>query len=83
MKFGNMKYDVSVGILDDKVFEVFVTSKKRSNDSDDIARDFGLVLSLALQHGCTFEEISSALGEKTFAGAVIQTIEEMMSVQET
>lgn len=78
IKYGNLRYHVSAGTdYDGKVLGVFVSSVKRSNDADDIARDFGLVMSLALQNGCTLSDISKSLGDATFAGAVIQQIEKM------
>jgi hypothetical protein len=58
-------YDVTAGFYDDgRVGEVFVTPRLKIKSGDlleAVARDYAILLSLALQHGCPLETIRAAL----------------------
>lgn len=76
MMHGGIEFHVSVGYAENgHVGEVFIGSDKRSGEVDVMARDFGLVLSLLLQHGCTVDVISAAVGKGSFLAKVIETVE--------
>lgn len=44
-----------------RIFEVFVTASTPGSAAEAAMRDAGLVLSLALQHGCTLQLIAQSL----------------------
>jgi hypothetical protein len=48
---------------------VFISNHKRGNASDIAARDAGIILSLALQHGCPVGTISRALSRNSDGSA--------------
>jgi ribonucleoside-diphosphate reductase alpha chain len=67
------------------VREAFICNHKRGNASDIAARDCGILISLALQHGCPIETIAHAISRNSdgstsgVAGAVIDIIAEQSS----
>ena len=71
-------YHVTVGYYADgkTVGEVFISTSKIGTLHDAAARDIAILMSLALQHGCTLETMRDALTREadgapsTIAGAV-------------
>ena len=62
MRFWNQPFTVTVGLYADGTpGEVFIESRKTGNDIESIARDAGVLLSLALQHGVSPETIRHAV----------------------
>lgn len=77
-----MNYILTIGVDQStlRINEVFVECSKRSNDMDDVARDFGLLLSIALQHGIPWEEIKEATknAEGTFLNTLVSEAEQLL-----
>ena len=76
-----MRYTVTVSRDHLRVVrEAFICNHKRGNASDIAARDCGILISLALQHGCPIETIARAISRNGdgsasgIAGAVIDII---------
>jgi hypothetical protein len=78
-RFGgqNAAYHLTIGYYPDgKLGEVFISTNKIGSQSDALARDIAILMSLALQHGCAMETMRDALtreanGEpSTIAGSV-------------
>jgi hypothetical protein len=62
IRFWNQPFTVTVGFyVDGTPGEVFIDSCKPGNDIQAIARDAGVLVSLALQHGVTLETIHHAM----------------------
>src|SRR6478672_12455790 len=62
LRLWNQVFTVTVGFYaDDTPGEVFIEGCKTGNDIQPIARDAGVLLSLALQHGVPPETISHAI----------------------
>ena len=62
MRFWNQPFTVTVGFYSDGApGEVFIDGGKTGNDIESIARDAGVLLSLALQHGVSPETIRHAV----------------------
>ena len=62
LKFWSQPFTVTVGFYADGTpGEVFVDACKTGNDIESIARDAGVLLSLALQHGVPPETIRHAI----------------------
>ena len=81
LRFRNQLFTVTVGFYADGTpCEVFIDGCKTGNDIQSIARDAGVLLSLALQHGTPIESIKHAvtrdgLGAPTsILGAIIDAI---------
>jgi hypothetical protein len=76
VRWGRMILSVSVGFYDDgRPGEIFIdTDRKRGSGIDIAARDVGLILSLALQHGCGLALIKSGVTGDSLAGAVIDAV---------
>jgi hypothetical protein len=85
MQFGklNTVFNVTVGYYDwqrRQVGEVFIAGTKAGSEMDAIARDSAVLLSLALQHGVSFDIIKHAITRNaqgapdTIVGAVIDRI---------
>jgi hypothetical protein len=81
LRFSNQPFTVTVGFhADGTPGEVFIHSCKTGNDIESIARDAGVLLSLALQHGVPPETISPAItrgasGEPaSILGAVVDAL---------
>ena len=80
-KFWNQPFTVTVGFYADGTpGEVFIDGCKTGNDIELIARDAGVLLSLALQHGVPPETIRHAITRgaseepASILGAVINSI---------
>lgn len=55
-------YQATLGFYDDdRLGEVFLNGTKIGTDTDIAVRDAAILLSFALQHGCTVETIRSAV----------------------
>ena len=66
LRFWNQSFTVTVGFYADGTpGEVFIHSCKTGNDIQSIARDAGVLLSLALQHGVLPETIRHAITSGT------------------
>ena len=81
LRFWNQPFTVTVGFYaDGKPGEVFIDSCKTGNDIESIARDAGVLLSLALQHGVPPETIRHAITRgaseepASILGAVVDSI---------
>ena len=62
MRFWNQPFTVTVGFYPDGTpGEVFIEGCKTGNDIQSIARDAGVLLSLALQHGTPIEIVRHAI----------------------
>jgi hypothetical protein len=86
VRFSNLPFTVTVGFYADGTpGEIFIDGRKTGNDIEAIARDAGVLLSLALQHGVPPETIHqpvtrSALGEPaSILGAIIDCISTNLS----
>jgi hypothetical protein len=57
-----LRYTATVGRFPDgKIGELFLSNRKSDSSADTAARDCGILLSLALQHGADLETIRRAL----------------------
>ena len=81
MRFWNQLFRVTVGFYPDGTpGEVFINGCKTGNDIQSIARDAGVLLSLALQHGVPPETIRHAVTRgaseepASILGAVVDSI---------
>ena len=81
LRFWNQLFTVTVGFYPDGTLgEVFVGVGKTGNDIQSIARDAGVLLSLALQHGVPPETIRHAVTRSaseepaSILGAVVDSI---------
>ena len=81
LRFWNQLFTVTVGFhADGTPGEVFIDGCKTGNDIQSIARDAGVLLSLALQHGVPPETIRHAITRgaseepASILGAVIDSI---------
>ena len=81
IRFWNQLFTVTVGFYPDGTpGEVFIDNCKTGNDIQSIARDAGVLLSLALQHGVLPETIRHAVtrgpsqGPASILGAVVDSI---------
>ena len=81
LRFWNQPFTVTVGFYADGTpGEVFIDSRKTGNDIESIARDAGVLLSLALQHGVSPETIRHAVirgaseEPASILGAVVDSI---------
>jgi hypothetical protein len=60
--FRGLFYTASLGLYEDgRPAELFLNCVKHSTDSDHDARDAAILISLALQHGATIDELASAM----------------------
>ena len=65
---------------DGRLAEVFIDAQKRDQLFDHLARDFAILISIALQHGVPFETMRKALTRdaqgtpQALAGAVLDAI---------
>jgi ribonucleoside-diphosphate reductase alpha chain len=61
-ELNNLRYMATISRFGDgRVGEVFLTNTKPSSQSDVNARDASIAASLALQHGCTVDELRRAV----------------------
>jgi len=81
LRFWNQLFTVTVGFYADGTpGEVFIDGCKTGNDIQSIARDAGVLLSLALQHGVSPETICHAITRgaseepASILGAVVDSI---------
>ena len=81
LRFWNQPFTVTVGFYADGTpGEVFIDGCKTGNDIESIARDAGVLLSLALQHGVPPETIRHAVTRgaseepASILGAVVDSI---------
>jgi len=66
MRFWNQPFTVTVGFYPDGTpGEVFINGCKTGNDIESLARDAGVLLSLALQHGVSSDSIRRAITRGT------------------
>ena len=82
LRFWNQPSTVTIGFYADGTpGEVFIDGCKTGNDIQSIARDAGVLLSLALQHGTPIEAIRHAVTRgaseepASLLGAVVDSIE--------
>jgi hypothetical protein len=60
--FRGLEYSASLGLYPDgRPAELFLNCVKHSTDSDNDARDAAILISFALQHGATVDELASAM----------------------
>jgi hypothetical protein len=68
------------GVCDGQPHEVFVDCNKLTTDMDTAGRDLAVVLSIALQHGATIEELAKSITRDEdgnpcgIAGAILDAI---------
>lgn len=82
MSYSGVDFAVTVGFQPDgRVAEVFVSAhRKIGTQVSALARDAAILLSLALQHGCSLQTVSGAVTREStgepagLAGAVIDAI---------
>ena len=81
LRFWNQSFSVTIGFyVDGTPGEVFINGCKTGNDIESIARDAGVLLSLALQHGVPPEAIRYAVTRgaseepASILGAVVDSI---------
>jgi hypothetical protein len=83
LRFGGARgaYHVTCGYYPDgRLGEVFISTNKIGSAAEAIARDGAILLSLALQHGCSLETMAHAItreerGEpSTIIGAVVDEL---------
>ena len=78
-------YHVTIGYYPDHATpgEIFISTNKIGTTVDALARDVAILMSLALQHGCTLTTMRDALTREadgapsTIAGAVADTLTEL------
>src|SRR5262245_40454857 len=62
LEVGALRYTATVSWFDDgRIAELFCSNHKTGNQADTNARDAGILLSLALQHGADINDIRKAL----------------------
>ena len=90
MRFWNQLFTVTVGLYaDGTAGEVFIDGCKTGNDIESIARDAGVLLSLALQHGVAVETIAHAVTRDTsgaaasILGAVVDALSKFPRTKES
>jgi hypothetical protein len=80
-----LRYTVSFSRFDDgSLAECFISNHKRGNASDVAARDAGIILSLALQHGCPADTIARALsrnGNGSASGVVAAVLDKILEAK--
>jgi tRNA U34 5-methylaminomethyl-2-thiouridine-forming methyltransferase MnmC len=83
--FEGASFVATVGRLEDgRLAEVFLSSLKTSSLFDHLARDTGILLSIALQHGASFETLSKAMsrdGEGRPQGLAACALDEIAKAQ--
>ena len=74
-------FHVTTGYFNDNTLgELFLNTSKTGSQSEADARDFAILISLLLQHGCTLETICGALTREmdgspsTLAGTVVDLL---------
>jgi hypothetical protein len=66
LELGGLRYTISIGrFADGRLAEAFIRNCKNNSTADVNARDAGILLSLALQHGCPAETIARALSRNS------------------
>lgn len=77
----NAAYHVTLGYYPDRTLgEIFISTNKIGSSQDALARDIAVLMSLALQHGCTIATMRLALTREqdgspsTIAGAVADNL---------
>ena len=90
MRFWNQLFTVTVGVYaDGTAGEVFIDGCKTGNDIESIARDDGVLLSLALQHGVAVETIRHAVTRNgsgsaaSILGAVVDALSKFPRTRES
>jgi hypothetical protein len=83
IEISGLKYKVTIGRFADRTpAELFISNHKSGNASDVAARDAGILVSLALQHGVPLSVIRHAISRNSdgtasgVVGAVIDRIAE-------
>lgn len=82
LRHGTIDYSVTTGLrVDGSVAEVFLSDhRKVGTEMSALARDAAVIISLALQHGCSLDTIAGAVTREPsgapagLAGAVIDAI---------
>lgn len=65
LRLNGLEVDVQVGYYTDgRIGEIFMTTRKGGSTMDKIIRDTALMVSIALQHGATLEELSKSACRK-------------------
>ena len=90
LRFWNQPFTVTVGVYADGTpGEVFIDGRKTGNDIQPIARDAGVVLSLALHHGTPIETIRRAVTRNgsgsaaSILGAVVDALSKFPQTRES
>ena len=83
LEVAGLRYKATVGYFDDGApAESFISNHKSGNAADLAARDAGILISLALQHGCDLTTIARAVSRDSdgspvgVVGAVLDLITE-------
>jgi|SRR5262245_28307156 len=81
----NTAFQITTGHYPDgTIGEVFISGAKAGTDLEAVARDGAVLMSLALQHGCTIETMRHAITREqdgkpsTIVGAVIDKLTELV-----
>jgi hypothetical protein len=75
-----LRYEVSAGLHEGRVQEVFVACNKTTTAMDIAGRDIGVLISLALQHGADLDTLAGAItrddqgNPQGVAGAVLDAL---------
>lgn len=75
-----LRYNISAGIHEGQVMEVFVACNKTTTAMDIAGRDIGVLISLALQHGVPLATMAAAITRddvnqpQGVAGAVLDSL---------
>lgn len=79
--FRGLAFTASVGLyLDNRPAELFLNCVHQSTDSDHDARDTAILISFALQHGATVDELAAAMARDAegapqgLAGSALDTV---------
>jgi hypothetical protein len=85
LEHAGLLYSVSYSLFDDGTpAECFINNHKSGNASDVAARDAGIILSFALQHGARARDISRALSRNSdrSAGGLLAAVLDQILTEE-
>jgi hypothetical protein len=75
-----LRYDISAGLHEGAIREVFVSCHKTTTAMDIAGRDIGTLISIALQYGASLDELAGAVcrddkgAPQGIAGAVLDAL---------
>lgn len=78
--FSTLKYDITAGVDQGLIYEVFVSCHKTTTAMDIAGRDIGKLISFALQHGASMDDLAAAMCRdeegraQGIAGAVLDAL---------